>query len=78
MKVDPAAGLPCRSAAFQEATWEPVCAKVQTRVNTVTATTSSAGRRADQWNVFIVSCLPYHAQIASPTAAHQATLRAAF
>eukprot|EP00969_Alexandrium_andersonii_P362336 15459494-Alexandrium_andersonii.AAC.1 len=49
---------------------------MQAKAVAAVASRGSAGARAEQWNVFVASCVPYPAQIASPAAPQEAALRA--
>eukprot|EP00969_Alexandrium_andersonii_P361890 15458568-Alexandrium_andersonii.AAC.1 len=49
---------------------------MQAKVVSIVASRGSAGMRAEQWNVFVASRVPYPAQIAAPAPAHKAALRA--
>eukprot|EP00969_Alexandrium_andersonii_P048954 2147290-Alexandrium_andersonii.AAC.1 len=49
--------------------WPSPCDKVETRAAVVAAAQGGAARRTAPWNAFVVACVPYAAQIASPHAA---------
>eukprot|EP00969_Alexandrium_andersonii_P307142 13577183-Alexandrium_andersonii.AAC.1 len=49
---------------------------MQAKAVSIVASRGLAGLRAEQWSVFIASCVPYPAQIAAPAPTHEAALRA--
>eukprot|EP00969_Alexandrium_andersonii_P229496 10136015-Alexandrium_andersonii.AAC.1 len=51
---------------MQDATWSKATNKVCKRASTLAGTNASAGQRAQLWNSYSVSVLPYPAQATPP------------
>ena len=64
-------------ALIRDWTWGACLTKVEHRVEVIAHPTSSPALLAANWNVFIVSCVPYPAQLVCPNAAILSRLRGA-
>ena len=64
-------------ALITDGTWGTCLDRIEQRVTIIEAPTSSPALMAAHWNVFIVSCVPYPSQLASPNASALRRLQAA-
>ena len=66
---------PEQLAAGQQATWQRALRRMAERTVSVGVTTASPGRRADVWNTYIVTLVPYPAHSYAPTAQQSSAMQ---
>ena len=57
-----------------DGSWERATGQIVDRANTLNPIRASAGVRAHHWNTYMISCIPYPAQMGPPTCQHRRSI----